>query len=140
LFAIVIALFAPLMIASSFQKTFATGIYAVSYERDWSNCQFEMVDETTLRGEYELPFESYSRNDVQFTIEFFEKYYFEDDVRMVSLMNNNAPYMVKLKGNERKTVIIESNIDVSNIENHVEQGSSTGVNIIIKFGEKIRKL
>ncbi len=59
---------------------------------------------------------------------------------MVSLMNNNDPYEVKLKGNERKTVKIESNIDVSNMENHIEQGSSTGVNIIIKSGEKIRKL
>ncbi|CAI9392335.1 hypothetical protein MHI39_01220 [Heyndrickxia sp. FSL K6-6286] len=140
LVAIVLALFAPSMIASSFQKTFATGIYAVSYERDWSNCQFEMIGETTLRGECELPFENYSRNDVQFTIEFYEKYYFEDDVLMVSLMNNNDPYEVKLKGNERKTVKIESNIDVSNMENHIEQGSSTGVNIIIKSGEKIRKL
>ncbi|WP_339217014.1 hypothetical protein [Ornithinibacillus sp. FSL M8-0202] len=55
-------------------------------------------------------------------------------------MNNNDPYEVKLKGNERKTVKIESNIDVSNMENHIEQGSSTGVNIIIKSGEKIRKL
>lgn len=59
---------------------------------------------------------------------------------MVSLMNNNSPYVVKLKGNERKTVKVESNIDVSNIENHVENGGSTGVNIIIKSGEKIRKL
>ena len=140
LLAIILAMVAPFMIASSFQKTFATGIYAVSYERDWSNCRFDMIDESTLHGECELPFENYSRNDVQFTIEFYEKYYFEDDVRMVSLMNNNAPYVVKLKGNERKTVKIESNIDVSNIENHVEQGSSTGVNIIIKSGEKIRKL
>ncbi|MFZ0447450.1 MAG: hypothetical protein WAM95_23000 [Bacillus sp. (in: firmicutes)] len=140
LLAIIIALFAPSMIVSSFQKTFATGIYAVSYERDWSNCSFEMIGETTLRGECELSFENYSRNDVQFTTEFYETYPFEDDVRMVSLMNNNAPYVVKLKGHERKTVKIESNIDVSNIENHVENGSSTGVNIIIKSGEKIRKL
>lgn len=140
LIAIIIAMFAPPMITNAFQKTFASGIYAVSYERDGSNCRFEMVDESTLRGECELPFENHSRNDVQFTIEFYEKYQFEDDVRMVSLMNNNAPYVVKLKGNERKTVKIESNIDVSNIENHVENGGSTGVNIIIKAGEKIRKL
>lgn len=138
--AIIIAIFSPTMIASSFQKTLATGIYAVSYDVDRSNCHFEMVDKSTLSGECELPFENYSRNDVEFTIEFYEKYYFEDDVRMVSLMNNKAPYVVKLKGNERKTVKIESNIDVSNIENHVQSGESTGVNIIIKAGEKIRKL
>ena len=140
LVAIIIAIFAPSMIVSSFQKTFATGIYAVSYERDWSNCNFEMKGETTLRGECNLPFENYSSKDVQFSIEFYEEYFFEDDVRMVSLMNNNAPYVVKLTGNERKTVKIESNIDVSNIENHVEQGDATGINIIIKSGEKMRKL
>ncbi|MBD1379631.1 hypothetical protein [Metabacillus arenae] len=137
---IIIAIFAPSMIASSFQKTIATGIYAVSYERDMSNCRFDMIDATTLNGECELSFENYSRHDVQFTIEFYEKYYFEDDVRMVSLMNNNAPYVVKLKGNERKTVKIEANIDVSNRENHVEQGGSTSFNIIIKSGGEIRKL
>ncbi len=140
LFAIIIAMFAPLMIVSSFQQTVATGIYAVSYERDWSNCRFDMVNESTLRGECELPFENHSRNDVQFTIEFYEKYYFEDDVQMVSLMNNNAPYEVKLKGNERKMVKIKSEIDVSHIENHIESGSLTGVNMIIKSGEKLRKL
>lgn len=51
---------------------------------------------------------------------------------MVSLMNNNGPFEVKLEENERKTMKVESNIDVSNIENHVENGSSTEVNITIK--------
>jgi hypothetical protein len=137
---IIIAIFAPMFAASSFQKTFATGIYAVSYERDLSNCRFDMVDKTMLHGECELPFENYSKNDVSFTIKFYEEYYFEDDVRMISLMNNNAPYEVTLKGNERKNVKIETNIDVANIENHVESGGSTSVNIIIKSEEKMRKL
>ena len=53
---------------------------------------------------------------------------------MVSLMNNNVPYEVKLKGNERKMVKRESNIDVSNMENYIESGGSTFVNIIIKSG------
>ena len=140
LVAIIIAIFAPSMIASSFQKTFASGINAISYERDMSYCQFDMIDAKTLQGECELTFENYSSNDIQFSIEFYEEYFFEDDVQMVSLMNNNAPYVVKLKGNERKMVKIESNIDVSNIENHVEQGNATGINIIIKSGEKMRKL
>lgn len=140
LLAIIVAIFTPPMIASSFQKTLATGIYAISYESDQSNCHFDMIDESTLHGECELPFENYSRNDVEFSIEFYEKYYFEDDVQMVSLMNNNAPLEVKLKGNERKIVKIKTDINVSNIENHVESGSATSMNIIIKSGEKSRKL
>lgn len=140
LVAIIIALVAPSIIASSFQKTIATGIYAISYERDISNCRFQMIDTTTLHGECELSFENYSRNDVQFTIEFYEKYNIEDDIQMVSLMNNNAPYEVTLKGNQSGMLKIESNIDVSKIENPITSGGSTGVNIIIKSGEKIRKL
>lgn len=140
LIAIILALFAPSIIASSFQKTIASGIYAVSYERNESSCHFDMNDESTLSGECELLFENHSREDVQFNIEFYEKYSFEDDVQMVSLMNNHAPYVVNLKGNERKTVKIATDIDVSNIENHVESGRSTFINIIIKSGEKSRKL
>ena len=138
--AIIVAVFVPSMVANTFQKTFAKGIYAVSYEREFSNCQFNMIDETTLHGECELPFENHSRHDVQFTVEFYEKYYFEDDVKMISLMNNNAPYKVKLNGNERRRVKIESNIDVSEIKNFVENGGATGVNIIIKSEGKMRKL
>lgn len=140
LLAFIIALVAPSMLASSFQETVATGIYAVSYERDISNCRFDMIDATTLHGECELSFKNYSRNDVQFTIEFYEKYNIEDDIQMVSLMNNNAPYEVRLKGNQSGMVKIESNIDVSKTENHVTSGGSTGVNIIIKSGGKVRKL
>lgn len=99
-----------------------------------------MMNETTLHGECELPFENYSKEDVQFTLEFYEEDFLEDDVRMVSLMNNSSPYEVDLKGNERKNVRIESYIDVSNIENHVENGTSTYISIIIKSGEKIRNL
>lgn len=140
LFSIIIVLIAPPILASSFQKTLATGIYAVSYERDSSSCHFKMINETTLHGESELPFENYSKEDVQFTLEFYNEDFLEDDIRMVSLMNNNSPYEVNLKGNERKTVRIESKIDVSNIEDHVENGSSSYINIIIKSGEKIRNL
>ena len=35
-------------------------------------------------------------------------------------MNNDAPYEVKLRGHERKIVKIRRNIDVSNMENHID--------------------
>ncbi|AXN38334.1 hypothetical protein DTO10_07740 [Peribacillus butanolivorans] len=75
--AIMVAMFTPPFLDSSFQKYFATGIYAISYERDISSCSFEMNNEKTLHGECELPFENYSRDDAQFTIEFFDEH--EDD-------------------------------------------------------------
>lgn len=140
LLAIILAMLAPPMIADSFQKTLATGIYAVDYKRENSSCHFEMIDETTLHGECELSFENYSKEDVQFTIEFHDKYYMEDEIQTISLMNNNAPYEVELKGKSRRTIILESDIDVSNMESHVEQGSGAFVNIIIKSEGKMRKL
>ncbi|MDS9470951.1 hypothetical protein [Sporosarcina pasteurii] len=139
LIAIIIAFVGPSLVASSFQKTFATGIYAVSYDRDSSRCQFEMIDQTTLRGECELPFENYSKDEVRFSVE-FEKNYFEDDFPMLSLLNNDAPYEVKLEGHERKIVNIFTNIDVSNMENHIDSGEASLVTIIIKSGEKARRL
>jgi hypothetical protein len=106
---------------------------------DGSKCSFKMVNETTLHGGCELPLENYSKNDVQFNIEFYEPY--KDDVQVISLMNNNAPYKVRLKGRERKHVKIETNIDVSKMKNHIDSGVVTGeVNIIIKSEGKSRKL
>ncbi|MBS4197353.1 hypothetical protein [Lederbergia citri] len=105
-----------------------------------SHCRFAMLDERTLHGECELPFENYSNKDVQFTVEFYRKYFIEDDVLMETLLNVHAPYEVKLRGNERKNVKIESDIDVSNLENYVENGGSNGVSINIKAKGKIRKL
>lgn len=140
LIAIIIAIFTPPFLTSAFQKTIATGIYAISYQSHDSICNFEMKNETTLHGVCELPFENYSRHSNQFTIEFYKHYPLEDDVRMVSLMNNDAPYEVRLRGKERKRVIIETDIDVSQMENHIEGGQASSVTIIIKSGERTRKL
>ncbi|MGG1676081.1 hypothetical protein ACIFOT_10085 [Neobacillus sp. NRS-1170] len=138
--AILISVLAPHYFIELFQRTIASGIYAISYDRSESSCRFEMTNKTILHGECELPFENYSKNDVQFTIEFYEEYAFEDDVRILSLMNNNAPYKVKLGGKERRRVKIETNIDVSMIDHHIESGEAAEVNIIIKSVKNSRKL
>lgn len=138
--AIIVSIFIPPYVATAYQKTFATGIYAISYDREGSICRFEMTNETTVQGECEIPFENYSKEDVQFTIEFYEKYRFEDKVKVITLMNEGGPYLANVKGQERARVKIEANIDVSEIENHVEYGEATGFNIIIKSEGKSRKL
>ncbi|RDW17693.1 hypothetical protein CWR45_10130 [Oceanobacillus chungangensis] len=138
--AILIVIFAPTFAVNSFQKTFATGIYAVSYSEEESNCSFAMINEKTLQAECELPFKNCSNNDVQFSVEFYEELVYKDDLPMVSLMNNDAPYEIMLKGKENKHVKIRTNIDVSNMENHIEGGEATGVNIIIKSKGKSRNL
>ncbi|MGN8648129.1 hypothetical protein ACTNEO_18950 [Gracilibacillus sp. HCP3S3_G5_1] len=121
-------IFAPAFIVSSFQKSFATGIYAISYSNEESECSFEMKSEETLHGECELSFINYSNHDVPFTVEFNE----DDDPPMVSLMNNNAPYKLTLGAKEAKRIRMETDIDVSDIQNHIEGGEAWGVGIIIK--------
>jgi hypothetical protein len=140
LLAILVAVFAPLFIVNIYQKTFATGIYALSYEIEESVCHFEMKNEITLHGVCELPFENFSSKHTRFNIEFYERYPFEDDVQLESLMNNDAPYAVTLSGKERKRVIIETDIDVSQMENHIEWGNARFVSIIIKSGDRTRNL
>lgn len=140
LIAILISMFLPMMLVNLYQKNLATGIYAISYEREWSSCEFEMIDDVTLHGECELPFENYRGNVNQFTVEFQERYYADDEVSMLSLMNQTAPYEVWLEGNEKKVVKINVDIDVSNMEDHIDSGEATEVYIIIKSGDEIRKL
>ena len=140
LIAIVASIFIPPIVANIIQKTIATGIYAISYQSEESNCNFEMKNETTLHGICELPFENYNRGNTQFTVEFYEHYPFEDDIQILSLMNNDAPYEVTLRGKERKRVIIETDIDISQMKNHIDAAHARDVTIIIKSGEKIRKL
>jgi len=138
LIAIMVVIFAPSIIISSYQKTFAKGIYAVSYDSESSSCNFNMINKKTLHGECKLPFKNYSSSDVKFSIEFYDKY--DKDVPMETLMNNNGPYEVELKGNQRKTENIETNIDVSKMKNHIYGGNAMGINIILKSGRKMRKL
>ncbi|MDR6121314.1 hypothetical protein QFZ87_000911 [Bacillus sp. SLBN-46] len=136
LLAILIAVFVPTYVVKSFQKTVATGIYAVSYESEESTCSFEKNNETTLNAICELPFKNYSDKSVEFTVVFKNLDYFP----LGSIMNSQAPYKVGLKGNERRVVKIETSVDVSRLEIQMDSGEVAGFNFIIKSGGKSRKL
>jgi hypothetical protein len=140
LLALLLAVFLPHGIVIAYQKTLASGIYAISYERNQSSCSFEMINENTLYGSCNLPFENHSDQEVHFSVEFYEKYLFEDEKPMMSLMNDPGPYEVVLKGKERRTVQIEAEIDISEMKNYVTSGEALMVNIMMKSGGKSRKL
>lgn len=136
----IVVIYVPFFLVSSYQKTFATGIYSVSYFSEESTCHFEMISEEILRGDCELHFTNQSNKDVEFTIEFYEALIFKDDLPVVSLMNADAPYEIKLGKKESKHVKMETNIDVSDMANHIEGGGATGVNIIMRSNGKNRNL
>ncbi|MBT2640513.1 hypothetical protein [Bacillus sp. ISL-39] len=140
LISMVLVVFLPLEMVNAYQKTFATGIYAVEYERGESFYRFEMKDDTTLYAVCHLPFENHSNQTVQFDIDFYEKYLFEDDYPILSLMNEGGPYEVTLHGKGRQMVRIDTEIDLSKLGRDSLSAEGLGINLMIVDGEKVRKL
>jgi hypothetical protein len=134
--AVLMVLFAPAMLANALQQTVASGIYAIDYKSYDSKCEFELTD-ATLHGECELPFKNYSGDNVDFEVEFYEEELFSE---MVSLMNSDAPYKVSLGPYEDTSVKFEVNINVTNKKDYISSGTASHVKIIIKSGDRIRKL
>ena len=53
----------------------------------------------------------------------------------------SMPHMqVMLRGKENKHITIKANIDVSDMENHIDGGEAMGMTIIIKAKGKSRSL
>lgn len=130
----------PHFAINTYQNTFASGIYAVSYERQNSNCHYQMIDDHTLQGICNLQFENHSKKDSSFSVEFYDKYSGLNDEGLASTMNKAGPYEITLKGKGRKQVQIEANIDVSEMKTHFESGDESGMNIILQSERKTRKL
>ncbi|MEC5423787.1 hypothetical protein QGM71_09815 [Virgibacillus sp. C22-A2] len=129
----------PPFLIETYQKTAATGIYAVSYEKESSSCDFELADKTTLHGNCDLSFENLSNKDVTFLIEFKEHFSF-DGYASVTLMNKQGPYSVKLKAKEHRNMKIKGYIDVSDEEKHINNGTTHNPDIKIIAGDKFRNL
>lgn len=138
--ALLLFMFLPSLLVSFYQQTFAIGIYAVSYELDSSQCEFTRVDANTVNGVCEFTFTNHNRKAVEFGVEFYDDYWYEESVQTVSLMNTGAPYTIELKGKEQKRVRLETNIDVSDVENQLDHASSNQVNLKIRADNKERKL
>lgn len=130
----------PVFLVNIFQQTVATGIYAVSYDRQASDCEFTMIDDETLVGSCKLPFVNHSRKPVEFTVEFYDRFRFEDDPQMLSLMNHHGLHEITLSGKQRNTVYLETKIDISTLEYHISSGTANGVNIILHSGKSRREL
>jgi hypothetical protein len=140
LLTILLALFLPPFLADTYQQTFATGIYAISYDEETSECSFEMLNDKIMQVDCEFSFQNHSNDNVTFNIEFYETYLFEDDYKMVTLLNLIEPYEVTVKPKYPDTVKVETEIDVSEIKNHVTNGSASHINLTIRSDDKLRKL
>ncbi|MFA1819228.1 hypothetical protein ACDX78_03310 [Virgibacillus oceani] len=128
--AIVIAGIAPQFLANTYQKTFASAIYAISYEQESSECDITRAESQTV-AECELILMNHSDNDVALSVEFANNFS-EEAEPMIDIVNHDAPYDVRLLGKERKTVTIHTKIDTSESENKIGGGHMQMMNIIIR--------
>ncbi|MCM3666258.1 hypothetical protein M3204_17720 [Mesobacillus subterraneus] len=140
LIAIFLVVFLPMELVSAYQKTLATGINAIEYERRGSSCRYEMKGEKKLYATCQFPFKNHSNQTVHFNIEFYEKYLFEDETPLLSLLNQGGPYEVIMHEKEREIVTIETDIDLSKLGVDSMSGESWGINLKIVDGDKVRKL
>ncbi|WP_407269254.1 hypothetical protein [Radiobacillus sp. PE A8.2] len=139
LVAILIIVFIPSALVNLYQRTIATGIYALHYNEDQSYCEYETVDTSTMHAICELPFKNYSNKDVAFQIEFYG-HYRSNGVGINSVMQHNQPYDAVVHANGQRNIRIEMDITLSEEDINFDSGSSTSVPVIIKSGDNERKL
>ncbi|MBP1947535.1 hypothetical protein [Virgibacillus litoralis] len=139
LIAILLSAIFPQFLANTYQKTIASGGYAISYEQELSECEITKTNNRTLLGECEIILMNHSNGEVELSMEFIDKYN-KDEHSLIEIVNNDAPYELILQGNERKRLEIRTNVNISKLENPVNGGSMTSMNIIIKSDGVERKL
>lgn len=129
----------PQYMVDVYQNTLASGIYAIDYDIDSSDCQFEQLDDKRMDVTCNLPFENLSDDEVKFDIRFLNASLLGDQRKLVPLINESGPFEVSLQGSETKMVRIQTEVDISRL-NSYSDGGSTNVHIEIVQGKKMRRL
>lgn len=129
----------PLVLIPLYQETLASGIAAVSYDEE-GTCDFESVSEGLLKGECTLLLQNRSNKPVTLEVVFMDSLYLKEDIRMASVMNESGPNFVTLAPNSKESVRIEKLLDLSEVKNAINSGSSTGFHVKITDGKKTRIL
>lgn len=136
---VIVYSFLPTLLITVYQETLASGISAISYDNN-GHCDFEYVDEELLIGECNLELHNRSNEAVSFELEFIDSSFMEDGLRMESLMNLAGPYSVTMEANQKKSVHLKELLELTDVPNHIEGGSSFDIHFRLMDGEKIRTL
>lgn len=135
---VIIYMFLPNLLITAYQETLASGAAAISYDGN-GQCGFETMDDA-MDGECNLVLHNHSNEDVTVELEFIDSFFRDDDMRMESLMNLAGPYSVTLAANSKKHIHLKELIDLSGVPDHIDSGTSFGINLKIKAGNKTRIL
>ncbi|WP_318614564.1 hypothetical protein [Sporosarcina sp. YIM B06819] len=136
---VIVYAFLPSVLITLYQETFASGIMAISYDRN-GTCNFDYVKEDLLNGQCNLMLHNRSNEAVSFELEFLDSFFMEDEVRMESLMNLGGPYRITIEGNRKKSIQLMELLDVSEVPKHIEGGNSRNIHLKIVDEETARIL
>ncbi|MGM0898084.1 MAG: hypothetical protein ACQEV0_09295 [Bacillota bacterium] len=135
---VIVYAFLPSLMITTYQETAANGIEAISYNSN-GRCDFKMLDKT-MDAKCNLVLHNRSNEDVSFKLEFIDSFFMEDEMRMESLMNIAGPYLITVEANSKKTIHITELIDLSDVPNHIDSGTSYSIHIKLISGNKARIL
>ena len=138
---IVIVVYAllPNLLITMYQETLASGIDALSYDEN-GKCNFDSVGKDLLNGECSFVLHNRSNEIVTFELEFLDSYSRDDEERMQSLMNVTGPYSITIEANHKKSIHLKELLDVSDVPNHIEGGTSFNIHFKLIDGENTRTL
>lgn len=139
-FAVVIVyMFLPNLLIVAYQETLANGISAISYDGN-GQCDFVTMDDS-MDADCNLVLHNRSDEAVTVELEFIDSLFMEEKyVRMESLMNLAGPYTITLAPNSQKHIHLEELLDLSNVPNHIDSGTSFSIHIKLIDGNETRIL
>ncbi|RTR34099.1 hypothetical protein EKG37_06760 [Robertmurraya yapensis] len=129
----------PLSLITFYQETFANGIMAISYDGS-GNCTFESVDENVINGECNITLLNHSNEPVSFELQLVDSVYFEDAVKMESMMNTAGPFQITLPPNQEEIIKLKELLDLKDDPSHITNGSVSMIHIQISDGKRTRVL
>lgn len=133
LLAILLFVFGPLKIAEGYQNTFATGLDAISYDKEKSECTYESMDRTSVMTVHcELYFQNHSEEDVTFMLTFYEDEY----AIWIHHLNNEGPLEMTVSEQDRGPIIVKRELKLEK-EQHFS-GSDSRFGVILEAEGKKR--
>ncbi|SES62927.1 hypothetical protein SAMN05216389_101144 [Oceanobacillus limi] len=129
----------PSYLITVYQETLASGIHAISYDGNGS-CSFDYVSKDLMNGRCHLVLHNRGNEAATVELEFIDSVYLEGQERRESLMNLAGPYRITIKANHKKAIYLQEILDLTDVLNHIQGGSSDNVHIKLLDKENDRIL
>ncbi|MGM7700328.1 hypothetical protein ACSVDE_01315 [Pseudalkalibacillus sp. Hm43] len=128
----------PSFIMKVYQSTAANGVYAITYGKEYSSCEFQFDEEKEiLNGECSIPLRNHSNDILDISIELLDWNHSEER-KTTSLMTMDGPLQIQLRPNESKIFHFEKAIDVSQLGRgkYPYGGNYFYIDLILSDGKK----